>query len=324
MHIHLTRRYALRVLAASVAAPAISRSWAQSDKALKLIVITPPGAIVDSSSRTLADGLRARLNRPVIVENKTGAGGNLASDFVAKAEPDGNTLLVTSNNHTTNPYLYKTLPFDAEKDLVPVAHTVDFALVIAAHPSLKASSVSELVALAKAKPNSLSFASGGNGSPGHLAVELLMAQTGIRMEHIPYKGASPAMTDAVAGQVQLAGGSLSSALPFIKSGQLKGLGVSGRRRAASAPQIPTMIESGLKDYDYTGWIGIMAPKGVPLEVRQALNAHINAVVSSKEFQSSVEAQGGEVAPKSVAAFADMLKADFERNKQLVKSANITL
>lgn len=318
-----TRRDALRVLTATIAAPAIGRAAAQADKPLKLIVITPPGAIVDASSRTLAEGLRARLNRPVLVENKTGAGGNLATDFVAKAEPDGNTLLVTSNNHTTNPYLYK-LPYDAEKDLVPVAHTVDFALVIAAHPSLQASTVAELVALAKAKPNSLSFASGGNGSPGHLAVELLMRQAGIRMEHIPYKGASPAMTDAVAGQVQLAGGSLSSALPFLKTGQLKGIGVSGRRRAAAAPQVPTLIESGLKDYDYTGWIGVMAPKGVPLEVRQALNAHINAVVGSKEFRASVDSQGGEVAPKSVAAFAEMLKADFERNRQLIRSANITL
>ena len=292
------------------------------DQTVRLIVITPPGAIVDASSRKLAEGLRARLGRAVIVENRTGAGGNIASDFVAKAPPDGNTLLVTSNNHTTNAALYKKLPYDAERDLIPVAHTVDFALVLAANPSLRANSLAELIALAKRDAEALSFASGGNGSPGHIAMELLMAQSGLRLQHIPYKGASPAMTDATAGQVPLAAGSLSSALPFIKSGQLKAIGVSGKARSPSAPEIPTFIESGLKDYDYTGWIGLMAPRGTPDSTVRALHEHISAVIADPAYKLSVESMGGEVVQQSTAAFTQMLAVDFERNRKLVKSAGL--
>ncbi|HSI59827.1 MAG TPA: tripartite tricarboxylate transporter substrate binding protein [Ideonella sp.] len=320
---HKNRRHLLKLAAASTLSAALTAVYAD-EKPLRLIVITPPGAIVDSSSRTLAEGLRVRLGRPVLVENRTGAGGNIASDFVAKSAPDGNTLLVTSNNHTTNAFLYKSLPYDAEKDLVPVAHTVDFALAVAAHPTVKVSTIAELIALAKSNPDGLSFGSGGNGSPGHIAMELLEAQAGIKLQHIPYKGAAAAMTDAVAGQTQFAAGSLSSALPFVKSGQLKVLAVSGRRRAASAPAIPTMIESGLGEYDYTGWIGIMAPRGTPAALVQSLHEQINAVTQTAEFRKSVELQGGEAIQQSITEFSAMLKTDFERNRALIRAAGIRL
>jgi tripartite-type tricarboxylate transporter receptor subunit TctC len=318
----LSRRDALKLTGAVAALGLGTTQLRAQDQTVRLIVITPPGAIVDASSRKLAEGLRVRLGRPVIVENKTGAGGNIATDFVAKSAPDGTTLLVTSNNHTTNAALYKKLSYDAERDLIPVTHTVDFALVLAANPTLQASNLAELIALAKKKPESLSYGSGGNGSPGHIAMELLLAQTGLRLQHIPYKGASPAMTDAMAGQLPLAAGSLSSALPFIKSGQLKAIGVSGKRRSPSAPNIPTFIESGVKEYDYTGWIGLMAPRGTPANVVKSLHEHISAVIADPAYKQTIESMGGEVVQQPTIAFAQMLAQDFERNRALVKSAGL--
>ncbi|WP_458098194.1 Bug family tripartite tricarboxylate transporter substrate binding protein [Roseomonas sp. WA12] len=297
-------------------------AYSQAEKPVRLIVITPPGAITDTSARLIAEGLRLRLGRPVVVENRTGAGGNIATDYVAKSTPDGDTLLVTSNNHTTNPFLYRRLPYNAERDLVPVAHVVNFALVLAANPGLRAATIADLLRLTGSAPGTITYGTGGNGSPGHLAVELFRLKSGIKLQHVPYRGAAAAMTDAVTGQVQLAAGSLSSALSFIAEGKLIGLAVTDQARSASAPSLPTMVEAGVVGYDYTGWIGLMAPRGTPAAVIETLNAAVNAVTTTAAFRNSVESQGGEVVQASADGFLEMLRRDFVRDRDLISRGGI--
>lgn len=295
---------------------ASAAALAQAPRPLRLIVITPPGGIVDSSARWLAEQLTVRTGRPVIVENRAGAGGNIAAEVVAKAPADGSTLLYTSNNFTTNAYLYRKLAFDPRKDFEPVIHVADFSMVLVSHPSVPAKNLGDLVALSKAKPELLNYGSGGNGSPGHIAAELLKSQSGARLQHVPYKGAGQAMTDAIGGQVQLAFGSLGAALPFFKSGQVRPIAVTGRTRAAAAPDIPTMDEAGMKGYDYTGWIGIFAPRGTPKPMVEQLYTDIAAVLATSEIRQKVDAQGGTVVTETPAQFQTMLNADFERNHRL--------
>jgi tripartite-type tricarboxylate transporter receptor subunit TctC len=305
------------VAAVALAAGGLHAQSSPAQRTTRLIVITPPGGIVDSSARWIAERLAQRTGRPVVVENRTGAGGNIAAEVVAKAPADGSTLLYTSNNFTTNAYLYRKLSFDPRKDFEPVIQVGDFSMVLVAHPSVPAKSLNELVALSKAKPELLSYGSGGNGHPGHIATELVKSQSGAKFQHVPYKGAGQAMTDAIGGQVQLAIGSLGSALPFIKSGQVKPIAVTGRSRSPSAPDIPTMAEAGLKGYDYNGWIGILAPRGTPKATVEQLHVDIAAVLAMPEVKQKMDAQGGSVVEESTAKFKAMLDADFERNHQLI-------
>jgi tripartite-type tricarboxylate transporter receptor subunit TctC len=323
VHSNLSRRQLLQL---SLAAASIHSgySWAQADKPFRVVCITPPGAILDSTSRLVAQGLKNLTGRPAVVENRTGAGGNIATDIVAKSPADGSTLLVTSNNHTTNAALYKSLPYDAEKDLIPVAHVADFAMVLVASPATGIKSISDLVQRSKSRPDGLLLATGGKGSPGHIAAEVFSQLSGAKLQHVPYKGASPAMTDTVSGQVELACGSLSSALPFIKSGQLKALAVSGQTRAKSAPEIPTFLEEGVKGYDYTGWIGVFAPRGVPASVIASLHSAITMGLDVPEVHKALESQGGVLMKQSTAQFEEMLRVDFERNRKLVQALNLKL
>lgn len=319
MQINTSFRVRRWCMAAALALAAGS-AGAQAPRATRLIVITPPGGIVDSSARWLAERLSVRMGRPVVVENRTGAGGNIAAEVVARAPADGSTLLYTSNNFTTNASLYRKLPFDARKDFEPVVQVADFSIVLVAHPSVSARSLGELLALSKSEP--LNYGSGGNGSPGHIAAELIKNQAGARIQHVPYKGAGLAMTDAIGGQVQLAIGSLGSALPFIKSGQVRALAVTGRTRSAAAPDIPTVAEAGLPGYDYSGWIGILAPRGTPKPVVEQLQADIAAVLATPEMRQKIDAQGGTVVVESTAKFRAMLDADFARNQQLVQQGAV--
>ena len=323
MNFEISRRRVLQWSLIAAGAP-VEFAFAQADKAIKVVCITPPGAILDSTSRLLAQGLRTKTGRATAVENKPGAGGNIATDFVAKSAPDGGTLLVTSNNHTTNAALYKSLPYDPEKDLVPIAQVAEFAMVLVASVKSGIKSLPDLVARSRGKQDSYSLATGGNGSPGHIAAEVFRQLSGARFQHIPYKGAAPAMTDAISGQVELACGSLSSALPFIKGGQLRPLAVSGHSRAPAAADIPTFAEEGVEDYDYTGWIGVMAPRGTSPAIAAALHDAINASMDTPEVRKSLESQGGALVTRTASQFAEMLRADFERNRKLVRALNLKL
>ena len=253
----------LVAVAAFIALSATAQAQVKDTRPVRIVVITSPGGSADLLARLLAEKLGSATGRTFIVDNKVGAGGNVASEFVARSAPDGNTLLLTANNHNINPAIYPKPPYDPERDFAPVVEIGRGASVIAVHPSVPVNSLPELIALAKNKPNTLSYGSCGIGNPGHIQGELLKSLTNIDLVHIPYKGAGPAMADAVGGQIPIVFGSLASALPFMKTGKLKVLGVTSARRTPIAPEIPTSAEGGVTGYEYELWWGIFAPAGTP-------------------------------------------------------------
>jgi tripartite-type tricarboxylate transporter receptor subunit TctC len=294
---------------------------AKDTRTIKIVVITSPGASADFTARLIAEKLGQRMGRTVIVENKPGAGGNLATEFVARSPGDGTTLLLTANNHNINPALYEKTPYDPEKDLAAVIQVAQGPGVLVAHPSVPINSVKELLAELRAKPDSLSYASGGIGNPGHIQGELFKFMSGTRMVHVPYKGAAPAIADAVAGQIPLAFGSLVSAMTFIKAGKLKALGVTSPHRWPGTPDIPTIAES-VPGYSYDVWLGIFAPKATPAAMVAEYNREIAAILATPDVRDKILAQGMDVVGKPVAEFEQMLRDDLAKSVKLVKEAGI--
>ena len=289
---------------------------------MRIIVITSPGASADFTARLIAEKLAPRIGKPVIVENKPGAGGNLATEFVARAAPDGDTLLLTANNHNINPALYAQTPYDPEKDLVPVVLVAQGPGVLVAHPGTPINSIKELIAYATANPNKLSYASGGIGNPGHIQGELLKFMGNVALVHVPYKGAAPAIADVVAGQVPLGFGSLVSAMPHIKAGKLKAIALTSQSRWPGMPDIPTIAEAGVPGYVYEVWLGIFASRGTPAKIVDKLNKEISEVLLLPEVREKIHAQGMETNGKSVRNFEAMLREDLVKSIKLVKEAGI--
>lgn len=304
------------------AAQSTAPSLPKDDRPIRIVVITSPGGSADLLGRVLADKLSTRLGRTFIVDNKVGAGGNIASEFVAHAPPDGNTWLLTANNHNINAALYPKVPYDPEKDFVSIIQLGRGPSVLAVHPSVKANTLPALIALAKAEPNTLSYGSGGIGNPGHIQGELFKSLAGVQLIHVPYKGAGPAMADAVGGQVPVVFGSLGSAMPFIKGNQLRVLGVTGARRSDIAPTIPTIAEGGVPGYQYDLWWGLFASKGTPQALANAYNEEVNRVLAMPDVREKLLSYGIEPFANSTKEFEVMLKDDLARSIKLVKSANI--
>ena len=316
------RLCALFLISASALCSAQTTSFASDTRPIRIVVITSPGGSADILARVLAEKLSPMLNRPVIVENKAGAGGNIASEFVARAAPDGTTLLLTANNHNINPALYATVPYDPEKDFAAVVQLARGPSVLAVHPSFPFASVAELLAAAKSKPGTISFASGGLGNPGHIQGELFQLQGGVKLNHVPYKGAGPAMTDAVAGQIPVVFGSIASALPFIRAGKLRALGVTSSSRASIAPEVPTIAEAGVPGYEYDLWWGLFAPRSTPVPVVGALNDAVARVLAMPDVRDKLIAQGIDPVGKSSQDFEVMLKDDLAKSIRLVRTANL--
>jgi tripartite-type tricarboxylate transporter receptor subunit TctC len=251
-----------------------------------LINSNPPGGPSDIISRALAEPFRAKFGQAIVIENRTGAGGNIGAEAVAKSAPDGLTLLVTTDTVVTvNPHVYKNMGFDAARDLVPVALLAGFSQTLVCNPSVPARTTAELVALAKKQ--SLNYASGGAGVPGHLSMELFLAAAGVDMHHIPYKGPVPATQDVIAGQVHCGFLATPTVLPQIKAGRLTAFAISSSRRSPLAPQVPTMSEAGYKDYDATFYLVLMAPRGTPDDVVRSLNAFTSEALKSGDLQERV-------------------------------------
>ena len=275
----LGRRLAAAALLALAALPALGQSWPA--KPVRIVVPYPPGGPVDISARLIAPRLQEALGQPFLVENKPGAGGNIGADFVAKSAPDGTTIgMGAIATHAINPALMASVPYDPIKDFRHLALVVQVPNVLIVNTELPVKSVPELIAYAKARPGKLDFASGSTGSTGHLAGELFKQMTGTFMVHIPYKGAPAAVTDLLAGRVQLMFDNLSSALPNVKSGKVRALAVTTLKRSASLPDLPTLDESGLKGFDMTTWWGLMGPAGMSPDVVQRLSAAILKAISS--------------------------------------------
>lgn len=312
----------LLALAAAFAVSSHSQAQVKDTRPVRIVVITSPGGSADLLARILAEKLGSATGRIFIVDNRVGAGGNVASELVARSAPDGSTLLLTANNHNINPAIYRKMPYDPERDFAAVVELGRGPSVIAVHPSLPVNSLRELITLAKSKPNTLSYGSGGIGNPGHIQGELLKLLAKIDIIHVPYKGAGPAMADAVGGQIPIVFGSLASALAFMKSGKLKGLGVTSARRTPIAPEIPTIAEGGVPGYEYDLWWGIFAAAGTPPRIVSQYNQEISDILALPDVREKLLANGIEPVGKSVKDFEERLKADLSRATSLARSANI--
>jgi tripartite-type tricarboxylate transporter receptor subunit TctC len=292
---------------------------------IHLIVPYAGGGPVDLSARLLAPGLQAALGQPVVVENRTGAGGNIGADFVAKSAPDGYTLVMGAiATHAINPALYPKLPYDPIRDFRHVALLVQVPNVLVVNDDLAVKNIKELITLAKENPGKLDFASGSTGSTGHLAGELFKQMTGTYMVHIPYKGSAPALLDLVSGRVHLMFDNLASALPNIKAGKVRALAVTVLKRSSFLPQVPTLDESGLKGFDLTTWWGIMAPAGTPQPIVDRLAAEIGRLIEKPDLKERFATMGSEAptvrTPREFTAFVEK---ELRTYSQLVKRSGAT-
>jgi tripartite-type tricarboxylate transporter receptor subunit TctC len=308
----------LAALLCAAVLPAFGQAWPA--KPVRIVVPYPPGGPVDISARLLAPKLQQALGQPFLVENKPGAGGNIGADFVAKSAPDGYTLgMGAIATHAINPALMANVPYDPIRDFRHLALVVQVPNVLVVNPELPARSVKELIALAKAQPGKLDFASGSTGSTGHLAGELFKQMTGTFMVHIPYKGAPPAVADLLAGRVHLMFDNLASALPNVRAGKLRALAVTTLRRSSALPDLPTLDESGLKGFDMTTWWGLMGPAKLPPEVVQRLSAEILKAMDSADVKERLRAMGMEGSPvRTPEQFTAFVEAEAKLYARLVK------
>jgi tripartite-type tricarboxylate transporter receptor subunit TctC len=317
-----TRRVALAVLAFAAALPLAAFAQQYPAKPIKVVVGYSAGGAVDIVARTLGQSLSSAMGQPVLVDNKPGAGTNIAVKAVIDAPADGYTLLMAANALAANMALYKPAPFDAEHDLAPVALIGRVPVVIAANPSAPYNSVAQLIAAAKAKPGTLAFASPGNGSPPHLAAELFARSAGVTLQHIPYRGGAQAITDVVGGQVPLLAMNALEVKPHVQSGKLKVLAVLSPERSVIFPDVPTIAESGFPGFEASVWYALMAPAGTPKPVIAKLHDEVQKALKTSDVAGRMTAVGGEVTPGSVEMAAALIHSERLRYEKLVREANI--
>jgi tripartite-type tricarboxylate transporter receptor subunit TctC len=290
-------------------------------KQIRLICPFPPGGAVDIASRAIADALTKVTGQTVLVENKPGAGGNLGGEQAAKAPPDGYTLFMTTSGiQAINPFLYQKMPFDPNRDFAPVIALVSLSNVLVAHPSVKPSTVKELIAAAKAEPGRITAASSGSGTSIHMSLELFKHLTGTDILHVPYKGSAPAVADLIGGQVQIMFDNIPSALPHIRSGKLRAMATTGAKRAPSLPDLPTVAEAGVAGYESGVWFGLVVPTGTPKDVIDKLNADARKAMALPEFQKRMTDLGYELLGGSPAEMADMVQVELKRWGPVVKAS----
>lgn len=292
---------------------------------VRFVVPYPPGGTTDIVARGIAGKLSERLGQQVVVDNRGGASTIIGAELVARAAPDGYTmLLATATTMSTNPLLVKKLPYDAAKDFAPITPAVYFPYVIAAHPSVPANTIQELIALAKAKPESLKYSTPGTGSTNHLAGALLESMAGIRLVHVPYKGSGPALTGMLGGEVQLIITGIATVLPHAKSGKAKIIAVCGEKRLASWPDIPAVGEAGLPGYEGGTWFGVLTRAGTPRGVVNRLNRDIVATLASPDLKERFVSLGFEVFSSTPEEFARFISTDRARAAKVIKAAGIAM
>jgi len=310
-------------LAAAPAAPALAAD-AYPSRPIRLVVPYPPGGATDIIARTLAPELSRLLGQPAVVENRGGGVSVIGTDIVARAEPDGYTLLMSDQALMTNPALQTHLPYDTLKDLAPVALIGPAPSVLLVHPSLPVHNIQELIALAKASPDTLQYASSGNGTSTHIAGEVLKQVAGIKMAHIPYRGAGPALTDVMGGHVPILVTSIGPALPMIQSGKLRPIDVSSTQRSPALPDVPSRAEEGLPEAVATGYWGVLAPAGVSDEVIGKLNGAFNQIIQLPEIREKLISLGVDPTGGSAQQFGDILNQEIPKMRQIITSAGITI
>jgi len=305
-----------------VCVTAVAAAQDYPNKPIRFIVPYPPAGGTDVVARILTEPLGAALGQPIVIDNKGGAAGNVGTDIAAKAPADGYNILFTLSSHTINPKLYGKLPFDVEKDFVPISLAAMIPQILVVHPSVPANTVQELIALAKAQPGKLNYASVGTGSPGHIAGELFKLKTGVDIVHVPYKGGGPAVTDTIGGQVQLLFVSMPAAWQHVKSGRLKAIAVTSDKRSVAAPDVPTFLESGVPDYVVNSWYGALAPARTPPAAVAKLQAAFAQVLANPQVKEKLLAQGAEAAPTTQAEFDKIIRDELAKWDYVIRAANI--
>lgn len=291
---------------------------------INLIVSYPPGGTADLMARTIATPLGKILGTSIVVENKPGASGQIAASYVAKANPDGYILMLDASSYSVNPSLFPKLPYDPNKEFKTLGILAQYPNVLLVNPSFPAKSVKELVTMAKAKPNSIAYASSGNGSAQHLAGALFEIQAGVEMQHIPYKGGGPALNDVLGGQVPVFFGSVASTKQYVDAGKLNALAVTGKKRATSMPTVPTMAEAGVAGYEVYEWNGIFAPAATPAPILLKLSEAITKVMQTPEVRDKVISLGGEIFQGNANEADKFIKAQMAEWARLVKSGKISV
>jgi tripartite-type tricarboxylate transporter receptor subunit TctC len=315
----------MRLVLALLACLACAGAQAQGfpSKPIRIVVPFPPGGGTDVVARTVAPTMSEALGQPVVVENRAGAGGNIGTEFVARSPADGYTLIVASASSAINTTLVKGLTWDLQRDFAPVALLVLNQHILAAHPSLRASNVKELIALAKEKPGQVTYASYGNGSSAHLAAELFKLMAGVDLLHVPYKGAAPAVNDLVGGQVNVMFVDVAAVLPHLKSGRLKALGIGSARRFEGLPDVPTISESGVPGFEAGGFLGLEAPAGTPAQAIAALNAAANKALARPEVHERFLALASVPVGGTPAQFGERIGVEIDKWAKVIRAANIT-
>src|SRR6266850_2008157 len=298
---------------------------AYPSRTIHLVAGTAPGGITDTLARTSAEGLSAQLGRQVVVENKAGATGNLAIEHVAKSPPDGYTLLlVAGGNIVITPFLYSSLPFDPLNDIVPVFNIAGAPQLLVVPGALPVKDLAGFIALARANPGKLNYASAGPGSTTHLAADHFARLAGVQLVHVPYRGAGPALTDLLAGRVQMLSVGLSPVQAYLKSGALRALAAASKTRLAAAPEVPTSAEAGLPGWEMTTWFGIFAPKGTSPEIVQAVNAAMQAVIDEPRTRKRMIESGMEPIGGPAQAFVDRVRSDYRVWEKVVRASGVKL
>ncbi len=311
------------LLAVALACAALPALAAYPEKPVKIIVPYPPAGTTDILARLIAQRLSERLKQSFVIENRAGAGGAIGSVAVAKSPADGYTLLMgTVNSHGINSALFKTLPYDAVKDFTPITIVGSTPNVLAVHPSVRAKSLAELLALARAKPGSLNFGSTSLGGSPHMSGELLKSMTGVDIAHIPYKGAGPMLIDLIGGQVQMGFDNLPSSIGHIRSGKIRAIAVTTAKRFPGTPEIPTMAESGVPGYEVSAWFGLLAPAGTPKPVIDALYGNIADILKQAEVVKQQFDLGAEPGGNTPEAYARQIAADVEKWKKVVAATGV--
>jgi tripartite-type tricarboxylate transporter receptor subunit TctC len=314
----------LALLAAAIFL-ACGEAWAQSypAKPVKIVVAFPPGGGNDFIGRFIAQRLSVSLGQQFVVENRPGAGGTIGVEIGLKAPPDGYTLTLISNSYTVNPSLYK-IRFDPVADMTPVIQISQGPYVIVVHPSVPAKSLKELIELAKAKPDALFFASSGQGSVAHLATELFASMAGFKLNHVPYKGTGPALTDTIGGQTGALFGSVTTTLPHVRAGRLRALAVTTAGRLAAEPDIPTVAEAGVPGYETVLWHGLIGPKGLPAPIVERLNAEVTKVLDLKDTADQLQNDGVSPAGGRPEQFREAIRKEIELWRKVVSEAGVKL
>ena len=311
------------ILSSVLVTPAAAQPY--PSRVVKLIVPQTPGGATDVFARKIGQLLSEKWGQPVVIENRAGAGGVVGTDVVAKSVPDGYTLLVTyAGSQAINPSLYPKIPFDSVNDFQTIATLASTPFVLIVHPKLPVKHLAEYVALARARPDALTYASSGNGSVNHLLGEMLKTEAGIKMLHVPYRGVAPAITDVIGGQVDSAFSSVPSVLQMMQTDKVRALAISSAKRVAAAPEIPTIAESGFPGFDVNPWWGILAPAGIDVTIVRKINDDVANILRTKEMIDFLAAQGAEPLITSPEEFLKILEADVVKWAKVVKSAGVTL